>query len=81
MNALNEWREKQALSYAELARKLSLAKGNVVRRYCLPLDHQNFQIPDRRVMLRIWQLTGGAVDANSFYGLTAVAEATGEAAE
>lgn len=65
---LREWRQEQGLSDAELARRLSTGRENV-RRYQLPPDHPQFQMPRKDMMRRIYELTDGQVTANEFHEL------------
>lgn len=60
---LNEWRTGQGLTVAELAQRIETAPTSASR-YC-----RHAQIPRRAEMIRIYRLTHGRVEPNSFYDL------------
>ncbi|MGE4527433.1 MAG: XRE family transcriptional regulator [Rhodospirillaceae bacterium] len=62
---LDHWRIRHQLTYAALGALIGASKVQA-RRYCLGEAIPN---PDR--MRRIWRVTGGEVEPNSFYDLAA----------
>lgn len=60
---LEEWINESGKSRADFARDLKVS-GAAVYRYV-----KGKQIPEREIMVRIYDLTGGSVGANDFYGL------------
>lgn len=64
---LDQYRKSNRLSLAALAAQLGASHATVVRRWCLPLEHPQSMIPSPQFMLRIVDLTGGAVQPNDFY--------------
>lgn len=61
---LKEWRERNGKSQPEVARLTGVANATVVSRW-----ERGVHIPHRNEMVRLYILTGGQVDPNSFYGL------------
>jgi hypothetical protein len=64
---LEQYRLKNKLSYAKLAKKLGAKHATIARRWCLPLGHPNRMIPSPVYMRRIIEATLGAVRADSWY--------------
>jgi len=64
---LNEYRISKKWSYGQLAMMLGVSHATVARRYCLPVSHRNYMIPNRKYMLEVVRLTQGAVQPNDFY--------------
>jgi len=60
---LDEWMTRQGYSSSELARQLGVNVSMVSR------WRNGLAIPDGENMIRIWQLSAGEVDPNSFYDL------------
>ena len=64
---LNEYRESKGWSYSELARLVGAAHATVVRRWCLPVGHEQRLIPKASNMRKIVQLSAGEVTPNDVY--------------
>tara|TARA_R110002012_G_C11477142_1_gene594623 strand:- start:189 stop:398 length:210 start_codon:yes stop_codon:yes gene_type:complete len=64
---LNEYRESRGWSYSELARLVGAAHATVVRRWCLPIGHDDRLIPNSRNMRKVIALSAGEVTPNDFY--------------
>ena len=66
---INSFREKKNWSYSELARQVGASHATVVRRWCLPLGHDERLIPAPKYMDRIVKVSEGQVMPNDFYVL------------
>jgi transcriptional regulator with XRE-family HTH domain len=64
---LDEYRKERRLSLAALAGLLGAPHATIARRWCLPRGHPNAMIPSPKYMLRIMDVTAGAVQPNDFY--------------
>jgi transposase-like protein len=64
---LNDYREKEGLTYTELARQIGAAHASTVRRWCLPPGDENRLIPNLEYMSRIVAMTDKQVEPNDFY--------------
>lgn len=64
---LLQWKIKNGYTWAGLAHVFGVSDGNIVRRWCLPLDDGARKIPRREMMLKIYELTNGEVEPNDFY--------------
>lgn len=61
---LGDWRREKGLSLGALARQAGARDATVVRRW-----ETGGAIPRPATMKRLYELTGGLVDPNSFYDL------------
>ena len=59
---LDQWRREQNLNYQKTAERLAVAH-EVARRYC------KGRVPAPAAVVRIYVVTGGAVEPNDFYDL------------
>jgi len=66
---LDQYRQAKGLSYSALARVTGASHAAVARRWCLPSSHKDAKIPSRKFMLRIVNVTDGAVQPTSFYAV------------
>lgn len=66
---LFEWKIKNKYTWSGLACTLGVSDGNIVRRWCLPLDDDSRKIPRKEMMRKIYKLTNGQVQPNDFYDL------------
>lgn len=64
---LDQWRKRKGHSYKALAEMIGATHASVARRWCLPLDDDDYMIPKPKYMLSIVEVTGGAVQPNDFY--------------
>ena len=65
---LDLYRKQNGLSLAALAKLVGASHATVVRRWCLPKGHPQSLIPNVKYMVRIMDVTNGAVQPNDFYG-------------
>lgn len=75
----DEWINAEELTYEAAAKRIGVANASVARRYA-----KGIQIPEKKIMERIWRATAGKVTANDFYGLSPapqVVDGLGEEAE
>ena len=63
---LEEYRQKNNLSYRKLANQLGFKEATMIRRWCLPLDNPQAQTPGPKNMSKILDLTQSAVTPNDF---------------
>ena len=66
---LDQYRQSKGLSYSALARVTGASHAAVALRWRLPSTHKDAKIPSRKFMLRILDLTDGAVQPASFYAV------------
>ncbi len=64
---LNEYRTQHKLSFERLATICGARHATVARRWCLPTNHKDRMIPNKKFMLVIQNITMGAVQPNDFY--------------
>lgn len=63
---IREWRLKRGLSFRAVAELVGVANGTVVRRW-----ETGDCIPRREEMQRLFDISGGEVTPNDFYGIAA----------
>lgn len=81
-NPLESWRlaqQPKKLTFAEIGARCGGRSASRARRWCLPFDHPNFEMPSDAAQVLIFEMTGGAVDPNAFV-LRGRSTPTGEAA-
>lgn len=64
---LNEYRTQNKLSFQKLATICGAGHATVARRWCLPTNHKDRMIPNKKFMQIIQNVTMGAVQPNDFY--------------
>lgn len=64
---LLKWKIKNGYTWKGLAHALDVSDGNIIRRWCLPLNDPARKIPRKEMMLKIFKLTEGEVEPNDFY--------------
>ena len=64
---LNDYRLKKGWHYTDLARLVGVNHATIVRRWCLPVGHDQRLIPKASNMRKIVQLSAGEVTPNDFY--------------
>lgn len=62
---LEEWRRSQGLTYSELGQMIGTGT-EMARRFCLPLGQRWRNNPSIPQLLKIMEITGGAVQAHDF---------------
>ena len=63
---LEEYRQKNNLSYRKLANQLGFKEATMIRTWGLPLDNPQAQTPGPKNMSKILDLTKSAVTPNDF---------------
>jgi len=66
------WRRAERLTYAQLGRRYGVDLQTVYR-HCLPPGARHHRVPRPALMVRIYEVTGGAVRPDHFYALEASA--------
>ena len=64
---LDQYRRENNLSYRALAILLGFKEATMARRWCLPRDHDQAQVPSAKNMAKIIEVTNSAVTPNDFY--------------
>lgn len=64
---LDQYRRENNLSYRALAILLGFKEATMARRWCLPREHNQAQVPSAKNMAKIIEVTNSAVTPNDFY--------------